>query len=410
GDLTTTIPVTAGHEIGDLARSFNAMTRRLAETQRQLTQADKLASVGRLAAGVAHEINNPLTGVLTYASFLLQRAGGDPGLKGDLEVIVRETKRCREIVRGLLDFARQTPPRRQPIDLNEVTRRAVAVVMNQLALHHVSLTLDLSETLPPIAADANQIQQVLVNLMLNAAEAIGEEGGGIRVASHQADLPPRGHAPIRKAACPKGCDLLDPERRIGGLPAIRVLRQCAGRESVHYLDPVYGRFNHLTAESCEDGVAAVFSCSRCRASLLVPERRCERCGAPVLSLRGPESEPIEWCTRTGCHWTRWEARDRAGAERVAEILVEDTGAGILPEALPHLFEPFFSTKGTRGTGLGLAVTWGIVEGHGGTIEVASEIGRGSRFIVHLPLEPVEAAARQAPAAPPATNGMAGAAA
>jgi two-component system NtrC family sensor kinase len=95
------------------------MTRQLADSQRALTQADKLASVGRLAAGVAHEINNPLTGVLTYASFLLQRAQDNPEQRADLEVIVRETKRCREIVRGLLDFARQTPPRRQPTDLNE---------------------------------------------------------------------------------------------------------------------------------------------------------------------------------------------------------------------------------------------------------------------------------------------------
>src|SRR5262245_17189270 len=96
GDLTATIPATAGNELGELARDFNEMVRRLGETERQLTQADKLASVGRLAAGVAHEINNPLTGVLTYASFLLKRADS-PEARQDLEVVVRETKRCREI-------------------------------------------------------------------------------------------------------------------------------------------------------------------------------------------------------------------------------------------------------------------------------------------------------------------------
>jgi len=119
GDLNTPIPVTARHELGKLAAAFNAMTQRIAETQRQLTQADKLASVGRLAAGVAHEINNPLTGVLTYASLLAKRCAGDPQTLEDLEVIVRETKRCRGIIRELLDFARPTAParglrRRQP--------------------------------------------------------------------------------------------------------------------------------------------------------------------------------------------------------------------------------------------------------------------------------------------------------
>ena len=137
GDLTTAIPAGGRNELGELARAFNAMTARLSEAQRQITQADKLASVGRLAAGVAHEINNPLTGVLTFSSLLLDRAQNDPEQRADLEVIVRETKRCREIVRCLLDFARQTPPRRQATDLNDVARRAVAVVMNQLQLSHV---------------------------------------------------------------------------------------------------------------------------------------------------------------------------------------------------------------------------------------------------------------------------------
>jgi two-component system NtrC family sensor kinase len=260
GDLTVRVPATARHELGDLARAFNEMTRRLAETQVQLTQADKLASVGRLAAGVAHEINNPLTGILTYASFLLKRADSKE-LKEDLDVIVRETKRCREIVRGLLDFARQTPPTRQATDLNETVRRAAAILMNQLSLNRVALDLDLDQGLGPVLADPTQIQQVVVNLLVNAADAVAE-GGRIRLAT-------------RKAA--------------GGRPG-------------------------------------------------------------------------------------------------AEIVVEDDGRGISAADLAHVFEPFFSTKGPRGTGLGLAVTWGIVEGHGGTIDVESSEGRGSRFTVRLPLD------------------------
>jgi two-component system NtrC family sensor kinase len=268
GDLATVIPVTASHELGDLARAFNSMTQSLADARRQVTQADKLASVGRLAAGVAHEINNPLTGVLTYASFLAKRAETDPETRQDLEVIVRETKRCREIVRGLLDFARQAPPLRRPTDLNVVVRRTLAVLQNQLSLKRVSAVLDLAEDLPQVAADQNQLQQVVLNLVLNAADATGESGGTIRV-----------------------------------------------------------------------------------------------------TTRGEESS--------------------------VELAVEDEGCGIRREHLPHLFEPFFSTKGTGGTGLGLAVIWGIVQGHGGTIDVKSEEGKGARFTVRLPHEPAPALAEVA---------------
>jgi two-component system, NtrC family, sensor kinase len=385
GDLTTTISVRGAHELGELARAFNAMTARLSEAQHQLAQADKLASVGRLAAGVAHEINNPLTGVLTYASFLQERAAHDPELSADLEVIVRETKRCREIVRGLLDFARQTPPRRQPTDLNEVARRGAAVLMNQLQLDRVALALDLSDDLPRVEADANQMQQVLVNLLLNAADALGAQGGTIRLTSRRSELPPRGHERIRQATCRKGCNLLDRGTRIGGLPAVRVLRQRDGREFLFHLDPVYGRSNHVSAEACEEGVVVPAACPRCRVELVEPERTCERCGAPTFAVRGPDDETIRWCSRTGCHFTWWEARERRGPTPVVELRVEDDGGGMSRETLASLFEPFFTTKGGRGTGLGLAVTWGIVEGHGGTIEVESEEGKGSRFTVRLPL-------------------------
>jgi two-component system NtrC family sensor kinase len=386
GDLTTTIRVTSRHELGELARAFNAMTQRLSEAQRQLTQADKLASIGRLAAGVAHEINSPLTGVLSYASFLHKRAESDPSLKEDLDVIVRETKRCREIVKGLLDFARPTPPRRQPTDLNDVVRRAIAVVMNELTLHRVALSLDLASDLPPVPADGNQVQQVVVNLLLNAVYAIGNEGGEVRIASRRSLLAAWGHAPIRRACCPRGCDLRDPEQHIGGLPAIHLLRSFGGIEARVFLDPVYGRFNHVAPEPLEEGAQTTPSCPKCRTVLTIPDRLCGRCGSTVFAVQVPKEGQIEWCTRKGCHWSRWEAREAAGSQSVVELEVDDSGHGIPPEVLPHLFEPFFSTKGSRGTGLGLAVTWGIVEGHGGTIEVTSEVGRGSRFTVRLPLE------------------------
>jgi two-component system, NtrC family, sensor kinase len=394
GDLTTTIPVAGRNELAELARAFNAMTARLADDQHQLTQADKLASVGRLAAGVAHEINNPLTGILTYASFLRDRVT-DEAERADLEVVVRESKRCREIVRGLLDFARQTPPRRQPTDLNGVARRALAVVMNQLQLRHVAVALDLADDLPPVEADPNQMQQVLVNLLLNAADAIGERGGAIRIGSRRVELAPSGHEPIRRAACSGGCDLLDPVVRVGGLRAIRVLRTHGRREWSYCLDPIYGRSKHVSDETAEEGLVTGVACPRCRTTLVEADGVCDACGAPTFAVLGPGDEPIRWCTRTGCHFARWEARERRGPQPVVEVSVADDGRGIAAEDLPKLFEPFFTTKGVRGTGLGLAISWGLVESHGGTIDVASAEGAGTRFTVRLPFglpAPVQRAA------------------
>jgi two-component system NtrC family sensor kinase len=397
GDLTTTIEATGDHELGDLARAFNEMTHRLAEAQRQLTQADKLASVGRLAAGIAHEINNPLTGVLTYGSYLLKRAEGNPELKEDLEVIVRETKRCRDIVKGMLDFARQAPPNRQPIDLNEVARRAVAIVVNDLTLHHVSLRLDLSEDLPRVSADPNQMQQVIVNLLVNAGDAITGDGGSIRLATAVVLQSPWGHAPIRRATCSRGCDLIDSAVKIGGLPSIQVRRDCGGQGALLHLDPVYGRFKHIVAAACGGDDEVRISCPRCGVDLGSPDVCCRRCGGPTFSVQTPKSGAVEWCARNGCHWAHWELRELEGHRPVVEIVAEDNGLGIPAEDLPQVFEPFFSTKGMRGTGLGLAVTWGIVEAHGGTIDVWSEVGKGSRFTVRLPLEPAATGRESEPA-------------
>ena len=110
GNLAYRVKVTRDDELGMLARSFNKMTDKLAQARLQLFQSDKLASLGRLAAGVAHEINNPLTAVLTNSSFLLKRSQDHPETADDLQIIVSETIRCREIVKSLLDFARQTVP------------------------------------------------------------------------------------------------------------------------------------------------------------------------------------------------------------------------------------------------------------------------------------------------------------
>jgi signal transduction histidine kinase len=361
------------------------MTQRIAEAQRQLTQADKLASVGRLAAGVAHEINNPLTGVLSYASLLRQRLTGDVSAVEDLDVIIRETKRCRSIILEMLDFARPAPPARKPCDLNEVVRRAASVLGLQLQQHHVELLLDLAPELPPAFADANQIQQVVLNLLLNARDVMPTEGGKIRIQTQLIRLPALGHAPIRQARCPRNHDLLDPAVRIAGLPAVKLLANDNGKRMIVHLDPVFGHSNHVFPEPMEEGVLATYACPECQVSLEEPLRRCQACGSPVFSVATEAGDAVTWCAKKGCHAMTWPTQEQHGERCMAEIKVEDSGQGIAPEDLPHLFEPFFTTKGTKGTGLGLSVTWGILEGHAGTIDVQSEPGKGTTFTVRLPL-------------------------
>ncbi len=182
GDLTHSIvTIDKNDELGRLAASFNVMMEKLAEAQRQLLQSDKLASLGRLAAGVAHEINNPLTGVLTYSSFLLKNAEERPELKEDLEVVVRETKRCREIVKGLLDFSRQSASTARPTPVNEIVRNACRIVEHQLSIQKIRIDMQLPKESPVVDADMMQMEQVLVNLLVNAADAIGEAGGTITI-------------------------------------------------------------------------------------------------------------------------------------------------------------------------------------------------------------------------------------
>jgi signal transduction histidine kinase len=184
----------------------------------QLFQSDKLASLGRLAAGVAHEINNPLTGVLTYSSFLMRRTQDRPEIQDDLKVIVRETIRCREIVKSLLDFARQSVPKKVEAYVNEIIDRAVHVAKNQLTVHSIQLVKETANELPKVTVDANQIQQVFLNLIVNAVDAIGTRGGTITISSALLHLSPRGITQVRKAQCGKRHSLIDEEVRIGDSP------------------------------------------------------------------------------------------------------------------------------------------------------------------------------------------------
>jgi two-component system NtrC family sensor kinase len=253
------IRVQARDEFGELAESFNAMSQRLSEVQASLIQSERLISMGKLAAGVAHEINNPLTGVVSYAEDLLEDAKPEDPRRKDYEVIVHEALRCRQIVRNLLDFARQDTPSFAHVRPAEVIQRALDVVVRLAAFRNIRFERRIDEDAPLVEADPVQIQQVLINLIVNAQQAM-VDGGTIVVG----------------------------------------------------------------------------------------------------------------------------ARASAGGERV-EFWVQDQGCGIPEEIRARIFEPFFSTKGGKTDGLGLAVCLGIVQQHGGSIDLESAVGRGTTFRVALPV-------------------------
>jgi signal transduction histidine kinase len=261
-------PAATAIENAKLYEALRLGMRQLEETQAQLVQSAKLAAVGELAAGVAHEINNPLTSIIGFTRLLLEDLPADDQMRADLEIIDREAARTRRIVRTLLDFARTSDPVLASSDLNGLVEEAVMLVCTRSVLTQVSLQQNLSP-LPPVMLDSNQIKQVLVNLLNNALQAM-PDGGRLAVATR------------------------------------------------------------LT-ESEIDGV------------------------------------------------------DR----QMAAVYVSDSGAGIPPENLGRIFDPFFTTKEVgQGTGLGLSVSYSIVEKHNGRIEVESVPGQGSTFIVLLPINDV----------------------
>jgi two-component system NtrC family sensor kinase len=285
GDLNHKVEIQSRDEVGELASAFNQMTEKLkdaneelvdwgttlekkveertkelVEMQARLVQSEKLASLGKLAAGIAHEINNPLGGVLIYSHLLLEDSKKDTPAYENLKKIVKETSRCKNIVKGLLEFARPREPEMTPADINDCVNKALAIFERQALFQNIKIKKNYSD-LPRIVADGSQLQQVFANIIVNSAEAM--DGNGILM--------------------------------------IRT-----------YLDA--------------------------------------------------NSDTIR-------------------------IKFTDTGHGIKPEDMPRLFEPFFTTKEVgKGTGLGLAISYGIVQKHQGSIEVRSEIGKGSTFTIILPIK------------------------
>jgi two-component system NtrC family sensor kinase len=209
GDLEHPIPVRSADELGQLAGSFNAMTAALKKSEQQLREwartleekveartrelriaqaetlrGEKLASVGLLAAGIAHELNNPLTGVLTFSHLVREKMPEGSPEAEDMDLVIRETRRCASIIRRLLDFAREKAPEKKYVDLNQVIEDTVSIVDVQARVRDIEIRLDLDRELPKVWADGDLVKQVVMNMLVNSQQAI-DGGGSITVQSRR---------------------------------------------------------------------------------------------------------------------------------------------------------------------------------------------------------------------------------
>ncbi|HUT20981.1 MAG TPA: cache domain-containing protein [Anaerolineae bacterium] len=182
------VPAKGKGELATLAQSFNVMAQTLQVTQEQLVQKEKLASVGQLAAGVAHEINNPLGTIMLLSDVLYKEAPADDPRREDLKMITDQAKRCKGIVFDLLSFARQNRVMAQRTDVNQLVRRVVAEESPKDRYDKIEIVQDLAPRLPIIQADPEQLRQALVNLMTNAADAMAPEGGGMTISTRHAGV------------------------------------------------------------------------------------------------------------------------------------------------------------------------------------------------------------------------------
>ena len=266
GNLNHEIDIQTSDEIGHLAQSFNLMTRNLSKAQDHLCQMEKMASVGKLSATVAHEINNPLAGVLTYTKLVMRLLGKDrltseekKSLDKYLTFIKSETARCGDIVKNLLLFSKRTGGDFRNESLDTIIDKSIQLVNHHLAIQGVKLEKELCQEDDIIFCDANQLQQAFIALFVNGVEAM-PKGGTLKVIT-----------------------------------------------------------------------------------------------------------------------------DYKNGGDTVRIFISDTGYGIPEDVRPNIFDPFFSTKkDEKRIGLGLSVVYGIIQRHGGSIEVQSEMNRGTTFIVILP--------------------------
>jgi two-component system NtrC family sensor kinase len=184
GNLDAEVEITSSDELGELAETFNAMGSALKErdkqlkeyTQRKIMESERLAIIGQIAANVAHELNNPLQGIVTYSHLLLEKMTNENSTTDSLNKIVIQANRCRDIIRGLLDFSRQRKPDKTVCDINSVIDQCVSLIENQALFHNIQITKRFGEDLPMVSVDPSQMQQVFMNMIINAAEAMEESG------------------------------------------------------------------------------------------------------------------------------------------------------------------------------------------------------------------------------------------
>ncbi len=184
GDFSYKVDIKSNDEIGSLGNVFNFMANSIKErdaklkefAQAKIAEAERLAMIGQLAAGIAHEINNPLSGILLYSHMLIEKIDPTDPRRQNLEKIVKESQRCRNIVKGLLDFAHQTEPEIKPSNVNKIIDDVLALVKNQTLFLNIKTNRSLKESLPAVNVDVSQIHQVFINILINAAEAMNGQG------------------------------------------------------------------------------------------------------------------------------------------------------------------------------------------------------------------------------------------
>jgi len=260
GDLNQMIPVKSSDELGDLTRSFNRMVFNLSRIQKELVRSEKLISLGRLSAGVAHEIRNPLNAMKGAMVHLGQKWGHEPLIRQYTQLVAEEIDRLDRVVSEFLYFSKQAPPKLETVDINRVILGTEELLAGEAAKKGVRFQNRLASSLPLMSLDTHQMEQVLLNLFINAMDSL-TEGGEIEV------------------------------------------------------------------------------------------------GTLVMEMDG---------------------------EKKLLVVVKDNGKGISDENLPNVFDPFFTTK-EDGTGLGLPLSLGIIEAHGGVIEMDSRSGRGTQVTIIFPL-------------------------
>jgi len=201
GDLDHSVPIKSVDEVGLLAKTFNSMIKDLKQARAQmqrwtqtleaevakkteeiqrtytgLMQTEKLASLGRMAAGVAHELNSPLTGIVTFAHLMKKRLPSEGPDAEDLDVIIEQAERCAKIIKNLLAFARATPSEKGELNINDVLSRTIFMVKTQEKFHNIKFNINMEETLFITLGDASQFQQIFLNMLINAADAMSERG------------------------------------------------------------------------------------------------------------------------------------------------------------------------------------------------------------------------------------------